>query len=136
MGSATRGPRARYAERGMALGIVILTSIVFTTAAFAVLSLSLSRTADAQFKEQRLRARYAAEAGLVRAMGRFWRQDVVGDAVEYPPGCAAGSPSGAEEWAWDFDGDGTVEPNEKVTITVTNCGANREHTLAAKVTYP
>ena len=119
------GPRG---ERGMALGIVILSAIAFTAAAFAVLMMSWGRTQASEFQEDRLRARYAAEAGLVRAMQRLWNEAT----VPYPPGCAAGA-TGTDSLPFDTNGDGTDDAT--VMVTVTNCGPGNQHEVTAKVVY-
>ena len=63
------GRTMRARERGFVLGAVAVSSIVFSIAAFTALTVALSgRRQSTQFHEQRLSARYAAEAGLVWAM--------------------------------------------------------------------
>jgi hypothetical protein len=63
----------RRNERGFALGVVLMSSIIFAIAAFGVLTLALSRTQQASFLgESSIRARYAAEMGLVKAMQKLW----------------------------------------------------------------
>jgi len=58
----------RARERGFVLGAVAVSSIVFSIAAFTALTVALSgRRQSGLFHEQRLRARDAAEAGLVWA---------------------------------------------------------------------
>jgi len=110
------------AERGAALGIVILSSIVFSVAAFAVLNMSMSRAQTAAFEEGRLRARYAAEAGLVKAMQLLWNGTM-------PPGmCGPGV-----TWSYDTDNDGTFETPVLVTASV--CSVILPNTLTAKVTF-
>jgi len=99
-------------ERGIALGIVILTAVVFSVAAFAVLTLTLGGTQRSSASEQRLRAQYAAEAGLVWAMQRLWAN---------PNYCGAPDPPAI----------GGIN----VDVTVTNCGAGNTHTISAKAAY-
>ena len=55
-------------ERGIALGLVIITAMVFSIAAFAALTMSMARINQSAYNVRRLQARYAAEAGLVWAM--------------------------------------------------------------------
>lgn len=67
-----RGTMTHSGERGIALGVVIITAIVFSIAAFGVLALSMGGAQRAGSYARRLQARYAAEAGLVWAMQRLW----------------------------------------------------------------
>ena len=63
----------RHDERGMALGIVLMTSIVFAIAAYGVLTMAVSRAQQEDFfGDRRIRAHMAAEAGLVWAMQKLW----------------------------------------------------------------
>ena len=107
----------RHNERGMVLGIVLLSSIVFSIASLAMFTLAMSHTQASHHETEKLRARYAAEAGLVRAMEKLWND---------PAYCG-------EAWSIDTNGDGTAETT--MTITVTNCGAGNTRTISAKVTY-
>lgn len=114
----------KHDERGVALGIVILSAIVFSVAAFAVLTMSLSRAQTAELTEDRLRARYAAEAALVWAMQRLWVDQTwsSGLGIDLP---------------FDIDGDGSIAAGEGVDVSIPACGPpcpNR--TLEAKVTLP
>jgi hypothetical protein len=60
-------------DRGMVLGVVILTAVVFAIVAFGALTVALGGGQRAkQFHHERLRARYAAEAGVVWAMQQLW----------------------------------------------------------------
>ncbi|MBI4323625.1 MAG: hypothetical protein HY596_05060, partial [Candidatus Omnitrophica bacterium] len=60
----------------------------------------------------RLKAQYAAEAGLVWAMQRLWQDQAY---------CGAPDPP--------------VINGLNVDVTVTSCGAGNTHTLSAKVLY-
>ena len=128
-------------ERGVALGVVIITALIFAIAAFAFLNVVLSQVQRAEGNLSRLRAAYAAESGLVWATQRLWRD------ANYPsagppstcitPGpscitCAPGNQAG-DQLSVDTDGNGSAETT--VGIAITNCGANRLHTLSAKVSY-
>lgn len=61
-------------ERGMVLGIVVVMAVVASAAAFAALNVALSRARrPGVFATERyLRARYAAEAGVVWAAQQLW----------------------------------------------------------------
>ena len=47
-------------------------AIVFSTAAFAIMGVGLSRRSISVQTRDRVQARYAAEAGVVRAMSQLW----------------------------------------------------------------
>ncbi len=100
-------------ERGAILAIVIMAAVVFAIAAFALLTITLSSRKQARdVHQQRVRAHYAAEAGLVWAMQRLWVN---------PAYCGSPGPP-------QIDG-------MTVTVTVSNCGAGNVHTLQATVSY-
>lgn len=91
-------------ERGAVLAIVLATSVIFGIAAFGLLSLTVNKTRQtAYLGEGRLRARYAAEGGVVMAMQELWEDptdctfgpyDVGGTAVTVTrTGCPAPGPS-------------------------------------------
>ena len=107
----------RHNERGAVLGIVLLSSLVFSIASLAMLSMATSHTQASRHEADKLRARYAAEAGLVRAMEKLWND---------PTYCG-------EAWSIDTNGDGTAETT--INITVTNCGAGSNQTISARVSY-
>jgi len=108
-------------ERGIALGVVILSAIMFSAAAVAVLQMSMNSSQTSDFHEQRLRARYAAEAGLVWAMQKLWAD---------PSECFPGSP----DFTLDSD-DNPATPDEKVDISVDGPCPAANLTLKAKVVY-
>ena len=60
-------------QRGMVLGLVLMTSIVFAMMAYAALVWALTRARTAPVTLRRLQARYAAEGGLAWAMQRLYR---------------------------------------------------------------
>lgn len=59
-------------ERGIALGVVIMMSLVFGAVAMGALMLSGSRSQTSSLQTHRLKAQYAAEAGLVWAMQQLF----------------------------------------------------------------
>jgi len=60
-------------KRGAALGLVLAVAALFSIAVFVALVMVLSaRQHSTEFYEQRLRARYAAESGIVWAMQQLW----------------------------------------------------------------
>ena len=107
----------RRHERGLALGIVIITAVIFAIVAYAVLEMSVNKSQLSGYEEKRVRARYAAEAGLVQAYEKLWSD---------PTYCG-------ETMNFDSDGD-PATPDQQVVITVTNCAGN-EHVLSAKVNF-
>ena len=74
--------------------------------------LSASRSQTSSLQAHRLKAQYAAEAGLVWAMQRLWRDQAY-----------CGNP------------DPPAMNGYSVDMTVSNCGAGNTHTLSAKVNY-
>ena len=101
-------------NRGSALGMVIITGVVFAIAAFAMLTMSFSGASHPAGTPQSFRARYAAEAGLVRASEQLWINSAY---------CG-------ETWA-----AAQSQLPYAVVITVTNCGANNTHEVRARVIY-
>ncbi|MBI4322761.1 MAG: hypothetical protein HY596_00620 [Candidatus Omnitrophica bacterium] len=99
-------------ERGVALGMVIVMALIFAVAAFGVMTLSVSRSQTSGLQAHRLKAQYAAEAGLVWAMQRLWQDQAYCGEQDPPP----------------ING-------LTVDVTVTNCGPGNTHTLSAKVLY-
>lgn len=86
-------------QKGIALTAVIMASVVFAVAAFAVLMVALSMARRGGFDARRLQARYAAEAGLVWAKENLWNNPL-------------------------FCNDNITVNGFAVSITGTNCGTN------------
>ena len=106
-------------ERGIALGVVLMTAAVFSIAAFAALNMSFGGYQRArQFFADRLRSRYLAEAGLVLAMERLWVNPNW-------PSCPSPGLTGST--------DATID-GQTVKISVTNCGPDRDHVVKASNT--
>ena len=104
--------------------IVLVSALVFSIAAFGVLTMAVSRVQQINYlSENRIRARFAAEAGLVWATQRLWVN------TSWPPGCIPGTDQAAPPW----NGAGSLPT---VNVMVRNCGPNRVHTLESKVTVP
>ena len=99
-------------ERGIALGMVIVLALIFAVAAFGVMTLSVNRSQTSGRQTHRLKAQYAAEAGLVWATQRLWSSQANCGVPDPPP-----------------------INSMNVDVTVTNCGAGKTHTLLAKVLY-
>ena len=108
-------------ESGFALVAVIVTALIASVASFGALLLAMSHAQTGAAQVDRLRAQYAAEAGLVWAQQHLWADP------DYPNCTVPGATM--------------IRNNEKiglarpVTITVTNCGAGNAHRLQAKVSY-
>ena len=99
-------------ERGAILPIVLGTALLCAIAAYAVLIIVAAQGRHAQFYRGRLRARYAAEAGMVWAKERLWLN---------PTYCGNPAPPPIE---------GMV-----VSITISDCTAGSNKTIAARATY-
>ena len=99
-------------ERGLALGMVVVLSVVFAIAAFAAMMIAVSRAQTSAVQEHRLQAQYAAEAGLVFAMQQLWSN---------PNYCGTPAPP--------------AMAGMTVSLTVTNCGSGSNQTIQATVTY-
>ena len=108
------------AERGVVLGMVLITSVIFGIAAFGLLFLAMSQsTQTVVVSESRTRARYAAESGLVMAMQELWAN---------PLDCAFGP------YNLDTNNDGINETT--VTVAAVPCPApGIMSTLQATVTF-
>ena len=100
-------------ERGIVLGMAIIAAIIFSIAAFAMLMMAMNqRRRIKEFDVDRLRARYAAEAGLVWAQERLWVD---------PNFCGGPLPTKVN----DLD----------VTVTVSPPCPGATHQIKASVTY-
>lgn len=101
-------------EGGFALVAVIVTALIASVASFGALLLAMShaQTGDAQL--DRLRAQYAAEAGLVWAQQKLWAN---------PAYCGTPDPPAINGL--------TVN----VIVDDSHCVAGTAHRLQAKVTY-
>ncbi len=127
-------------RRGAALAIVVVTALICAIAAYGILILVRGQAGRALAFQQRLKARYASEAGLWIAMAKlrnfpsYPESSIPGTTVTTPCPSAGGVIARAEE-AIDFDGNGPSANDQSVEITVTNCGAGRTHKVTAKVVY-
>ncbi len=101
----------RNRERGMVLGIAMLAALIATIASYAMLAVAVSRARQARFYRDRLPARYAAEAAVVRAQQRLWTT----------PG---------------YCGElGLVIGGVTVDVTVSDCTPGNPKTVSAKAIY-
>ena len=125
-------PRSRH-SRGIALLIVLISALIFSITALGVLALAVNRGRQITFvSEARIRARFAAEAGLVWATQRLWNNP-----TKFPsPCCNVGCAGTPQKVSWPIDTNADGVNDETVDITVTNCGGDRFHTLSAKVIFP
>ncbi len=99
-------------RRGMALGVVILSAVVFSIAAFVMLTMAMSQARLRNLSERRFRAKYVAEAGLVWAMEQLWAN---------PAYCGVPDPPALQGLNAD--------------VTVTNCGTGVDQAVNSKVVY-
>jgi len=98
-------------ERGIILALLFVGAILLTTAAFAVMAISVNRLSIVRKSYDRYQSQYAAEAGLVWAMQQLWVN---------PSFCAAGE---------------TVVLNGRTaTVNMANCGSSLA-TISSAVTY-
>ena len=91
------------------MGIVVLTTIVFSVAAYAALFSALALRQRGDFYQRHAVASYAAEAGMVWAMQRLWRN---------PNDCF----SSATEWSVDPDNNSATNNTLTINIRVTALG--------------
>ena len=114
-------------SRGLGLlAFAIATAMISSLAAYAALLVSLNQARAGRVLHERPRARYAAEAGLVIAKERLWRN--AGDCA----GAGLGGTAGVVQQI-DTDGDGSGDTS--VQIQWTNCGANGQHRITSTVVY-
>ncbi len=124
----------RASCRGAALGIVIMTALVCSIAAYFILIVSLSQARIGAALERRTQARHLAEAGLVIAMQKLKAEAT----TPYPPGCVGGnigSTMTTPEFVDTNNIGGAAAPDPAVQITVTNCGPARSHRLSARAVF-
>ena len=115
-------------RRGVALVTVIIAAMVFSVAAYAVLFMSMSMSNRQSFSEKNVRARYAAEAGIVWAMQKMWTN---------PPTTAANCFPGTNDVP-NFDDDSNPStPDVAIDIVAKPCplSAGERMRLQAKVTF-
>ena len=101
------------------MGFVLILAVVSSIAAYGALMVASSQARQGTVLGTRFRARYAAEAGIVIAQAKLWRD---------PAYCPAAAPEPI-----DTDGNGSADTT--VELTVTNCGAGNAHEVRAKVAY-
>lgn len=124
-------------ERGLILGVMVISAFVFSVAALAALTVAFGQSQQAkEFHEDRLSARYAAEAGVVWAMQRLWANPDYPDATCTPPCAPCLAPGIDATDTLPFDTNGDAVPDTDIEITVTNCGAKNTHEIKARAVYP
>jgi Tfp pilus assembly protein PilX len=119
---------------GAILAIVILTALIASLAAYGILIFAMGHARRSAAIQARMQARYVAEAGLVIAMEHLHNEATTSP---YPPSCTGvnvGTKQSKAEFV-DTTGpsgvpDGTAAaPDPQVQVTITNCGAGRNHTI-------
>jgi hypothetical protein len=115
-------PVCRHRKRGIALAAVIGSALVFSVAAYAVLYASLGFRQRVDFSKRNIRARYAAEAGMVWAMQRLWDNP------------AWTSSAGTIDLPFDVDQDGATGASEGVDVVYESC-PTQPCRMEAKVRY-
>ncbi len=103
-------------ERGGLLGFALATALISSITIYAVLFSAISQGRQGRFLKERLRAQYVAEAGLVIAKERLWRDPT------YAGGVVPVT-----------DTSGLNSTN--VTITVTVPDASGRQQISANVVY-
>jgi Tfp pilus assembly protein PilX len=110
---------ARHAQ-GSVLTMALVSALVASIGVTTMLFLAVANARQARSIRERMRARYLAEAALVRAQGRLW----------LGPADAANCPSSPMQ----FDLDNNGIPDESVDVTAMGCpGFGFE--LVARRTY-
>jgi Tfp pilus assembly protein PilX len=97
-------------ERGAALTITIMIALITAIALYAILMMASSQARQAAFTASRLRARYAAEIGLV------WAQQRLRDNPAY---CGDPDPPVVGGVAIDVVMTDCGTPNPKIAVVVT-----------------
>ncbi len=59
-------------ERGIIMAILLVTAVLFMTASFAILAVSISRISVVKKAYDRYQSQFVAEAGLVWAIQQLW----------------------------------------------------------------
>ncbi len=113
-------------QRGAVLGIVIITALICSIIAYAVLVLARSQARRSRAFQGRMEARYLSEAGFIIATNRL-RQD-----PNYP-GCT--TPGDTKQTTERVDTNGDQVGDRGVLVEVTNCGAGRNHTINVQTEY-
>ena len=117
-----------FGRRGAALVAVVMTALITSVIAFGALLLAMSHARTSQVQMNRLRAQYAAEAGLVWAQQQLWKD----------PRWLSTKVVDLTEQAANFDmnGDGQLSATDGVDIILTQCGSSpcEPRRLQAKVT--
>jgi len=120
-------------DRGAALLIFVMTTAVLASiGAYATLFTAANQARLGQFSQGRGDARYIAEAGVVIAMERLWRNPNYPNAL-----CATDPPNTPRDTTEyvDINNNGVASAGDGdavVTVTVTNCGAGRLHKITAQ----
>jgi len=144
-----RGVHVPRGDQGAALMIVVISALVFSVMAYGVLAVSFNKTQLVIGDEQRMRARFAAEAALVYAYQRLWRADAEGNDFPNTASCGAPNPctplpecdpgggvtTGVATVPIDPDADTGTNNDIIVTLTVENCGVGNDRKVSAKVSY-
>lgn len=109
----------RRAEWGAVLTVMVVAALMSAVAIYTVMSIALSQAQQAQFYQERLVARNAAEAGIIWAQQRLRVNEIFcADAGNDPPAAL-------------------FNPSTVVDVTITPCGVGTSppRRIDAKVTY-
>lgn len=118
-------------ERGLGVLLaVMITAFVFSVSAFAALLMALSRASQGSpINPARIRARYAAEAGIVWSLAKLWNDPTWSS--------KAGKGKGAKTNDFDMDTDGDAILDTEVDIIIPGCAKApcEDRILQSKVEY-
>jgi Tfp pilus assembly protein PilX len=97
------GKRLTSPRGAATLIIVLITALLAGIAAYSVLQMMIAEARQARFYRERMRARYAAEAGIVWAQQRLWDN---------------------EAWSSGVGTDFTLPDGTTVDVVMAPCGAS------------
>jgi hypothetical protein len=118
----SRRHRRTKHRTGVALAAAIGAAMVFSVAAYGVLYSAMSFRSRVQFSQRNIKARYAAEAGLVWAMQQLWVNP------------AWTSSAGTLDLPFDVDQNGTTDATEGIDVIYAGC-VTPPCPMQATVTY-
>jgi hypothetical protein len=109
---------------------VIMTAFIFSISAFAALLMALSRASQASpLNPARVRARYAAEAGIVWGLAKLWTDP------NWFATKGLGKGTKTEDFDIDTDGDGAWDTEVDVFLQTCMLAPCEPRVLRSKVEY-
>lgn len=101
----------RHHERGAALGFVIMMSLMFSVGVAAVMLMAGSAAQRGAQSMQEMRATFALNTGM-----QWAKQQLMANPT-------FSTPPGGTNVSFDANGNGTIEPDEQITVTIPLCPA-------------